>query len=59
MFCRKQDITLRKTILGSKAVYEKQVDSSGKTIQTTKTTYAPDGTIVHVKDKMPGEEFRL
>ena len=44
-------------IPGSKAVYEKQIDSSGKTIQSTKTTYAPDGKIVHVKDKMTDEEF--
>ncbi len=39
---------------GSKAVYEKQIDSSGNTIQMTKTTYAPDGSIVHVKDKLNG-----
>jgi RHS repeat-associated protein len=37
---------------GSSALYEKQIDSAGKTIQYTKTTTAPDGTIVHVKDKI-------
>ena len=42
---------------GSKAVYEKQVDASGKTIQFTKTTYDPAGNIVHVKDKQTGEVF--
>lgn len=42
---------------GSKAVYEKQIDSNGTTIQTTKTTYDPEGNIVHVKDKITGEQF--
>ncbi len=37
---------------GSKAVYEKQIDVNGKTIQYTKTTYDPNGLIVHVKDKI-------
>jgi hypothetical protein len=37
---------------GSKAVYEKQIDINGKTIQYTKTTYNPQGHIVHVKDKI-------
>ncbi|MGB3498698.1 MAG: RHS repeat-associated core domain-containing protein [Rhodanobacter lindaniclasticus] len=37
---------------GSKAVYEKTVDSSGKTISATKTTYDPKGNVVHVKDKL-------
>ena len=41
-------------VSGSSAVYEKQIDSSGKTIQYTKTTYDPDGNIVHVKDKLGG-----
>jgi len=45
-------------IPGSKAVYEKQINSSGKTIQVTKTTYAPDGKIVHVKDKITDMEFK-
>ncbi|MCS0588933.1 hypothetical protein ACFQ09_11580 [Massilia norwichensis] len=39
---------------GSSALYEKQIDSAGKTIQYTKTTTAPDGAIVHVKDKITG-----
>ena len=38
---------------GSKAVYEKQIDSGGITTQVTKTTLDPKGVIVHVKDKMP------
>ncbi len=37
---------------GSYAIYEKVVDVSGKTIGVTKTTFAPDGTIIHVKDKL-------
>ena len=37
---------------GSRAVYEKIVDASGKTIGYFKTTFAPDGSIVHVKDKL-------
>lgn len=40
---------------GSSAVYEKQIDASGKTVQYTKTTYDPNGNIVHVKDKITGE----
>lgn len=43
---------------GSSALYEKQNDSSGKTVQFTKTTTAPDGTVVHVKDKITGNEVR-
>jgi hypothetical protein len=39
---------------GSSAVYEKQIDAAGNTIQYTKTTYGPDGSIVHVKDKITG-----
>ncbi|ULH30699.1 RHS repeat-associated core domain-containing protein (plasmid) [Leptospira weilii] len=39
---------------GWKAVYEKQIDVSGKTQQYTKTTYRPNGTIEHVKDKING-----
>jgi uncharacterized protein RhaS with RHS repeats len=42
---------------GSSAVYEKQIDSTGKTIQYTKTTYDPAGNIVHVKDKIDGGVF--
>ncbi len=43
---------------GSKAVYEKQIDSSGTTIQATKTTYDPKGNIVHVKDKLNGGTYQ-
>ena len=39
---------------GSSAVYEKQIDAAGNTIQATKTTYDPGGNIVHVKDKLNG-----
>ena len=42
---------------GSSAVYEKQIDATGKTIQYTKTTYDPVGNIVHVKDKITGGVF--
>jgi hypothetical protein len=42
---------------GSSAVYEKQIDAAGKTIQYTKTTYDPAGNIVHVKDKINGGVF--
>ncbi|TXX59921.1 hypothetical protein FXF06_00645 [Vibrio cholerae] len=41
---------------GSKAVYEKQIDVDGKTVQITKTTYDPQGNIVHVKDKVNSGE---
>jgi len=41
----------------SRPVYKKQVDSTGQTIQYTKTTYDPAGNIVHVKDKISGEVF--
>ncbi|HEX2210577.1 MAG TPA: hypothetical protein VHG93_23050 [Longimicrobium sp.] len=36
---------------GSKAVYEKQVDALGNTTSVMKTTYAPDGSIIHIKPK--------
>ncbi|MFC3657372.1 RHS repeat domain-containing protein [Xanthomonas hyacinthi] len=39
-------------VAGSKAVYEKTVDSSGKTTAATKTTYDPKGYSIHVKDKL-------
>ncbi|WP_204723351.1 hypothetical protein [Fastidiosibacter lacustris] len=42
---------------GSKAVYEKQIDVNGQTIQVTKTTYDPQGNIVHVKDKLNGRTY--
>lgn len=38
-------------IPGSYARYEKTVDSAGNTISYTKTTYAPDGSVVHTKTK--------
>lgn len=43
---------------GSRAVYEKQIDASGKTNQYTKTTYDPQGNIVHVKDKLNGGVYQ-
>ncbi len=42
-----------RNIKGSYAQYEKVIDSSGMTVKYTKTTYAPDGSIVHVKVKYP------
>jgi hypothetical protein len=42
---------------GSRAVYEKQIDVSGNTVQYTKTTYDPQGRIVHVKDKIANTTF--
>jgi hypothetical protein len=36
---------------GSYAEYTKIVDEAGNTVQMVKTTYAPDGKIVHIKDK--------
>lgn len=36
---------------GSKAVYQKWVNSQGETIQMLKTTFGPDGKIIHVKPK--------
>ena len=46
-----------RNIPGSFARFEKQVDASGKTIQFTKTTFGPDGKIIHVKDKITGHTF--
>ncbi|MGF6637635.1 hypothetical protein [Paraburkholderia sp. MM6662-R1] len=40
-------------IQGSFVAYEKQVDAFGNTVLYTKTTYAPDGRIVHVAPKYP------
>jgi hypothetical protein len=37
---------------GSYATYTKVEDSIGNTVDYTKTTVAPDGTIGHVKDKL-------
>ena len=42
-----------RNISGSFARYEKQIDARGKTLLFTKTTFAPDGSIVHVKPKFP------
>ena len=42
---------------GSKAVYEKQVGINGNTLQYFKTTFGPDGVIIHVKDKIGGSIF--
>ena len=44
---------LASNIPGSFATYEKQVDATGKTVLYTKTTYAANGSIVHVKQKFP------
>ena len=39
---------------GSSAVYEKTVDATtGNTVKYIKTTYLPDGSIAHVKQKYP------
>lgn len=35
------------------ARYEKQIDANGETLLYTKTTYAPNGNIVHVAPKFP------
>lgn len=37
---------------GSKAIYEKTVDTAGKTTAYTKTTIDPKGQIVHIKNKI-------
>jgi len=37
---------------GSKAVYQKTVDTSGKTTSMLKTTFDPKGNVVHIKDKL-------
>ena len=37
---------------GSKATYQKTVDATGKTIDVKKTTYNPQGAVVHTKDKL-------
>lgn len=46
-----------KNVPNSYARYEKQVDAIGNTIQYTKTTYGPDGSIIHVKDKIAEAVF--
>ena len=47
----KADVPAR-NIPNSKATYEKVINSNGKTIGYTKTTYGPNGKIIHIKDKM-------
>jgi len=42
-----------KNIPGSYAIYEKQVNAAGKTLNYTETTIAPDGSVVNVKIKYP------
>jgi RHS repeat-associated protein len=37
---------------GSKAVYQKAVDASGTTTNYVKTTFDPQGNVVHIKDKI-------
>ena len=39
---------------GSYAVYEKQIDNQGITVQCTKTTYDRFGNIISMKDKLTG-----
>ena len=38
-------------VTGSKAIYQKWVNPQGETFKMVKTTYAPDGSIIHVKPK--------
>ena len=40
---------------GSKAIYEKIIDSQGRTIGYKKTTYDQHGNIVHIKNKIDGK----
>jgi YD repeat-containing protein len=40
-------------ISGSFARYEKQIDEFGKTVLYTKTTFGPDGEILHIAQKFP------
>jgi hypothetical protein len=42
---------------GSSAVYQKVVDPSGQTTIYVKTTLAPDGHTIHIKDKLNGGEI--
>jgi hypothetical protein len=43
---------------GSYAVYEKQIDESGFTVQYTKTTYDRFRNIISMKDKLTGEQLQ-
>jgi RHS repeat-associated protein len=44
--------TVPGNVPGSSAVYQKTVDSGGQTSGFLKTTFAPDGSVAHVKDKI-------
>ncbi len=46
------DATSPGKVPGSKAVYTKIVNNNGKTLNTYKTTYGPDGKVIHTKNKM-------
>lgn len=37
---------------GSSAVYQKWITPEGLTYKMTKTTYAPDGSVIHIKPKL-------
>jgi hypothetical protein len=37
---------------GSSALYQKWVNAQGETIKMIKTTFAPDGSIIHIKPKV-------
>jgi hypothetical protein len=39
---------------GSCAIYQKSVDAAGDTTSFLKTTFDPDGHIIHIKDKLNG-----
>ena len=43
--------SLPRKVPGSKAVYQKWVNPQGETFKMIKTTYGPDGSIIHVKPK--------
>jgi len=38
-------------VLGSKAIYYKEIDSMGNTIKVYKKTYDPTGKLVYTKNK--------
>ncbi|WP_159290747.1 RHS repeat domain-containing protein [Tenacibaculum maritimum] len=45
------EVTSSGKVPGSKAVYKKWVNNKGQTYKMEKTTYTPDGKIIHVKPK--------
>ncbi|CAM1364346.1 S8 family serine peptidase [Tenacibaculum xiamenense] len=45
-----------KNIPGSKAIYQKQINQSGKTLQYYKTTYDKNNKIIHSKNKIPNKK---